>query len=139
MTESHANQHFVGLLLSLHSSAWIHLGKVANPATGKPERNLPAAQEMIDLLGAIEEKTRGNRIDEEEKLITQLLTELRMNYVDELARSQAEKKQQPAAGAAAGDAGEAHQAADASKSAASEAAAPEAAATSADSADEKSS
>jgi len=104
MTESQANQHFVGLLLSLHSSTWIHLGKVANPATGKPERNLPAAQEMIDLLGVIEEKTRGNRTSEEDKLMTQLLTELRMNYVDELTRSQVDAKKEPAPSDHAGDA-----------------------------------
>ena len=92
MSETQANQHFVGLLLSLHSSAWIHLGKVSNPATGKAERNLEAARDMIDLLGVLEEKTRGNRVEDEEKLILQLLNELRMNYVDELERSKSEGK-----------------------------------------------
>jgi hypothetical protein len=90
MGESQVNHHFVGLIFSLHSSAWIHLGKVANPATGKTERNLEAAREVIDLLGALDEKTRGNRVDDEDKLMNQILTELRMNYVDELERSKSE-------------------------------------------------
>lgn len=90
MSENQVNQHFVGLVLSLHSSAWIHLGKVANPATGKPERNLDAAREVIDLLGALDEKSRGNRAPDEDKLMSQVLTELRMNYVDELERSKKE-------------------------------------------------
>ena len=89
-SETQVNHHFVGLVLSLHSSAWIHLGKVSNPATGKTERNLEAAREVIDLLGALEEKSRGNRVAEEDKLMTQVLTELRMNYVDELERSKKE-------------------------------------------------
>ncbi len=90
-SESQVNHHFVGLVLSLHSSAWIHLGKVSNPATNKAERNLEAAREVIDLLGALEEKSRGNRVDEEDRLMTQILTELRMNYVDELERSKKEE------------------------------------------------
>lgn len=113
MSESHANHHFVGLILSLHSSAWIHLGKVANPATGKTERNLEAAREVIDLLGALEEKTRGNRVDDEDRMMTQILTELRMNYVDELERSKSESTDAgaqpsadaPAASATASDTG----------------------------------
>ena len=90
-SEPEVNHHFVGLVLSLHSSAWIHLGKVSNPATDKTERNLEAAREVIDLLGALEEKSRGNRVNEEDRLMTQILTELRMNYVDELERSKKEE------------------------------------------------
>ncbi|UCE02701.1 MAG: DUF1844 domain-containing protein [Candidatus Latescibacterota bacterium] len=87
MSEAEANRYFLGLLFSLHSSAWMHLGKVTNPVTGKSERNMDAAKETIDLIGALEEKTRGNLVADEEKLMRQLLTELRVNYVDELKRA----------------------------------------------------
>jgi hypothetical protein len=87
MNEGEANRYFLGLLFSLHSSAWMHMGKVTNPVTGKSERNMEAAKETIDLIGALEEKTRGNLVADEEKLMRQLLTELRMNYVDELKRT----------------------------------------------------
>ena len=70
MTESSMNEHFVGLLMQLHYTAWVQLGKVANPATGKVDRNLEAAKGTIDVLGSLEEKTKGNLNDEEEKLLS---------------------------------------------------------------------
>jgi hypothetical protein len=74
---------FVQLILSFHAAAWQQLGKVASPLTGKIERHLDMAKNSIDILGMIEEKTRGNLADEEKKLLQHTLTELRMNYLDE--------------------------------------------------------
>ena len=84
MSEAARNELFMDLLMRLHYTAWFQLGKVTNPVTGKTERNMEAAKEAIDLLGALEEKTRGNRHEEEEKMLSRMLLDLRMNYVEEL-------------------------------------------------------
>jgi hypothetical protein len=69
----------------------IYLGKVVHPATGKIEKNLDGARFSIDLLGMLEEKTRGNLTAEEAKLLEQTLTNLRLNYVDEVRRDKEAK------------------------------------------------
>jgi Domain of unknown function (DUF1844) len=74
---------FLGLVASLQASAWMQLGKIMNPLSGKVERDLDRAQETIDLLGVIQEKTRGNLHPDEARLLEQILFELRMNYVEE--------------------------------------------------------
>ena len=88
MSATDSKQLFVGLLLGLHSTAWMQLGKVVHPGSGKVERDLEGAKATIDLLGVLETKTRGNLAHEEERLLTQLLLELRMNYVEELKQGQ---------------------------------------------------
>jgi len=75
---------FMGLVASLQMSGWLALGKIMNPMTQKVERNLEQAKETIDVLGVLEEKTRGNLTDEESRALTHILYELRMNYVEEL-------------------------------------------------------
>jgi hypothetical protein len=79
-----ANDLFIGLIASLQASAWMLLGKVMHPMTGKIERNLEQAKETIDLLGVLEEKTAGNLHPDEARLLQHVLYELRLNYVDEL-------------------------------------------------------
>jgi hypothetical protein len=66
--------------------AWISLGKVAHPVTGKLERDLTGARQMIDLLAELETRTEGHRSDGETRLLRSALTELRLNYVDELKK-----------------------------------------------------
>lgn len=75
---------FMGLVASLQMSAWMALGKIMNPMTHKAERNLEQAKETIDVLGVLEEKTRGNLSDDESRALTRILYELRMNYVEEI-------------------------------------------------------
>lgn len=70
--------------------AWIAMGKVASPVSGKVERNLQVSQQMIDLLGELEAKTEGNRTDDETKLLQGVLTELRLNYVEEVNKPKSE-------------------------------------------------
>jgi hypothetical protein len=61
----------------------VHFGDVPDPVTGQPaEPNLGAAAQMIEILGLIEEKTRGNLTAEERQLLDQILYELRMRYVE---------------------------------------------------------
>lgn len=63
--------------------AWIAMGKMASPVSGKVERNLPTARAMIDLLAELETRTEGNRSSEESKLLLGVLTDLRINFLDE--------------------------------------------------------
>jgi len=61
----------------------VHLGDVEDPVSGKRnEPNLVAAQQMIDILGLLQEKTQGNLTKEEAKLLEQVLYELRLRFVD---------------------------------------------------------
>ena len=70
-------------MLSLAHTAAVHFGDVADPVSGaKMRANLPAAQQMIDILSLLEEKTRGNLTAEERQLLEQLLFELRLRYVE---------------------------------------------------------
>jgi hypothetical protein len=87
---------FIGLILNLQASAMIALGKLTNPMTQKVERNLEQARITIDMLGMLEEKTKGNCTDEETKTLQKALTELRMNYLDELKKDHAELEKQEA-------------------------------------------
>ena len=74
---------FAGLALSLATSALFHLGLVAEPGSEEPgEKNLPLARHSIDTLELLEQKTKGNLTPEETELLTKLLTELRVHYVE---------------------------------------------------------
>ncbi|BDU50068.1 DUF1844 domain-containing protein [Haliovirga abyssi] len=75
---------FLGLVYSLQMQTMMSLGKLANPVSGKIEKNLEIAKMNIDMLEMLEEKTKGNLTDEESKFITNLLTDLRLNYVEEI-------------------------------------------------------
>lgn len=68
---------FVVLLSMLAGPAFVHLGLVPNPATGKTEKDLDQARWHIDLLHVLEEKSRGNLSGEERSHIDQLLHQLR--------------------------------------------------------------
>ena len=83
---------FTQLVLMFHTAAMQQLGKLKNPLTDVLERNLEAAQNSIDLLEMLKEKTRGNLSAEENRLLLQVLQELKLNYVDEAG------KPEPAAG-----------------------------------------
>jgi hypothetical protein len=74
---------FAALVLSFASSALLHLGLLEDPQTGRPtEKSLPLARHSIDLLELLEAKTRGNLSPDEAALITNLLTELRVRFVE---------------------------------------------------------
>ena len=66
--------------------AWVALGKVMNPLTGQIERNLPVAREVIDLLSELETRTEDRRSRDETRLLQGALTELRLNYLEELKK-----------------------------------------------------
>jgi hypothetical protein len=73
---------FTGFVLSLATTAAVHFGDIADPSTGEPaEPNLHAAAQMIEIIAMLQEKTRGNLIEPEERLVDDLLYELRMRFV----------------------------------------------------------
>ncbi len=74
---------FVQLLMSFQAAAYQQMGKIASPFTGKIERNLEMARHSIDMLAMLQAKTKGNLTDQEERYLSNILADLRLNYVDE--------------------------------------------------------
>lgn len=72
---------FSTLILSFATSAMINLGIAPDPQTKKTTKNLELAKQNIDLLSMLEEKTKGNLTKEEAQLLTNLLSEVRLHYV----------------------------------------------------------
>lgn len=72
---------FSFFITTLALQASIFLGQVANPATNKKEEDLPQAKFIIDTLGMLKEKTKGNLTQEESNLLENVLYELRMQYI----------------------------------------------------------
>jgi Domain of unknown function (DUF1844) len=74
---------FTAFVVSLASTAAIHLGDLADPATGQTlEPNIEGAVQMIEILRLLEEKTRGNLTAEERQVLEQVLYELQMRFVE---------------------------------------------------------
>lgn len=74
---------FTAFVVSLASTAAIHLGDLADPQTGQRlDPNLEGAGQMIEILTLLEEKTRGNLTAEERQVIEQILYELRLRFVE---------------------------------------------------------
>jgi len=74
---------FYTFILSLGSSAIVHLGDAPHPETGQAvPPDLALAQQTIDLLGLLQQKTRGNLTDEEAKLLDHLLVDLKLRFVE---------------------------------------------------------
>ena len=73
---------FATFVVSLSHSALLHLGQAPHPDTNAVEQNIPLARQTIDLLGVLEEKTKGNLTGDEERLLTQVLFDLRMRFIE---------------------------------------------------------
>lgn len=72
---------FSTFIYSLSSSALVHLGEAPDPATGQIQPSLNLAKHTIDILAMLESKTRGNLSAQEQKLLCDLLCQLRLRYV----------------------------------------------------------
>jgi len=72
---------FVNFLSTLATNAAAALGAVPHPATGKRSIDLDTGKYWLDVLGMIKEKTKGNLLDQEARLLDGLLADLRMQYV----------------------------------------------------------
>jgi hypothetical protein len=74
---------FTAFVLSLATTAAVHFGDIADPATGdRIEPNLEGAAQMIEILALLDQKTRGNLTAEERQILEQVLFELRMRFVE---------------------------------------------------------
>lgn len=83
-------QLFLQLVSSMATGTWIAMGKLANPVTGKIERNLAQATYSLDTLDMLAKRMTGNLADWEEAYLSQVLTELKMNYLDEQQKGETE-------------------------------------------------
>jgi hypothetical protein len=75
--------NFATFIFSLNHSVLVHLGVMDDPSTGKKAKHLPLAKQTIDILGMLEEKTQGNLTEDEEKMLKNILYDLRMIYIKE--------------------------------------------------------
>ncbi|WP_022853113.1 DUF1844 domain-containing protein [Thermodesulfatator atlanticus] len=73
--------NFSMFILSLNTSALVHLGELPDPHSQQKKKDLALARQTIDILDMLKEKTRGNLTREEEKLLDTILYELRMIYL----------------------------------------------------------
>lgn len=73
--------HFQNLVVNLARQAAANLGASRHPLSGQIEVDLEGAQQMIDLLQALREKTQGNLTAEESELLEGLVGDLQMQYV----------------------------------------------------------
>jgi len=72
---------FLSLINMLAVEAAMHLGLIETPGEASPGIDLEAARHMIDMLSVLEQKTRGNLSADEDKLLENILADLRMQYV----------------------------------------------------------
>lgn len=72
---------FSTFIMSLNASVLVNLGLETDPTTGTRSTNLPMARQTIDILGMLEQKTKGNLEDDERRLLTHMLYELRILYI----------------------------------------------------------
>jgi len=79
---------FSFFITTLSLQASIDLGEVPNPVTNKKEENLVQAKFLIDTLGMLKEKTKGNLTPEEANFLENVLYELRMQYIAKTKRSE---------------------------------------------------
>ncbi len=86
---------FMQLVLGLQSSAWMLLGKVANPVNGEMYRNLEEAKRTIDILMMLQEKTKGNLTDTEDKTLQSVVQQLQLNFIEEEKKDKEEKDKDP--------------------------------------------
>jgi len=80
-TDSLPEVDFITFVLSLHNSAACLLGRAPYPDTGTCSVNLPMAKQTIDIISLLQDKTKGNLTGEEERILAEILYDLRMVYV----------------------------------------------------------
>ena len=80
------------VVFMFQTAAMQHMGKLKNPLSDKVERNLEQAQMSIDILEMFHQKMKGNLSESENRMFNDVLRELKLNYVDEVARDQKEKQ-----------------------------------------------
>jgi hypothetical protein len=96
------NKHHAALLFNLvmmfHSAAMQQMGKLKNPVSDKIERDMEQARLSIDMLDMLQAKTAGNLSEDESKFIGHVISELKLNYVDEVNKDRQAKAESSTAG-----------------------------------------
>lgn len=92
-SEKKSEFYFVQLIITFQAAAMQQMGKLQNPLTQKVERNLNQARSSIDMLEMLQDKTKKNLSENEEKFLEHTLYELRMNYLDEVNKDQQKKEE----------------------------------------------
>jgi hypothetical protein len=77
---------FGTFIVGLSTQALMHLGEIADPHSNQAATDLPAAQQLIDIIAMLQEKTRGNVDRDEQEMLEAILFELRMKYVERARR-----------------------------------------------------
>ena len=72
---------FASFMMSIASNAASSLGMMEHPVTGKREVDLELGKHWIDVLGMLQQKTRGNLLPQERQILEGLLADLRMQFV----------------------------------------------------------
>lgn len=75
---------FSSFIVSMATQALMMMGEIPNPESKTTSMNLSAAKQTVDILGMLEEKTRGNLTGEESELISEVLVSLRMAFVNKV-------------------------------------------------------
>lgn len=79
--------NFSTFVLSLSTQALAHLGEIPNLMDGQIGKDLGAAKQLIDILGLLRDKTKGNLDPAEAELLTNVLYDLRLKYVEHARQS----------------------------------------------------
>jgi hypothetical protein len=82
----HAELSFATFVISLSTQALALLGEIPDPVQGRTVVDLEGARQFIDILGILQDKTRGNLDDREAALLQGALYDLRMKYVERANR-----------------------------------------------------
>ena len=82
---------FSNFVASLASSVLIQLGIFPDPKTGERKTDLELAKHTIDLLSMLQEKTRGNLTEEEDRMLREVLAELKLRYVEVCSQEKKEE------------------------------------------------
>ncbi len=94
MAEDKDGVLFAQLVMTFQAAAWQQMGKIKNPLTDKIERNLDQARYSIDILEMLRNKTKGNLSEEETRFLNHVISELQLNFVDEVTKEQKAKQAQ---------------------------------------------
>ena len=86
---------FMQLVLQNQQLAMMSMGKLKNPVTDKIDRNLEFAKMSIDTLDMLVAKTKGNISEYEEKFLTEIIKDLKLNYVDEVSKDKKAGESKP--------------------------------------------
>ena len=90
MEKDKSQMLFMNLIMMLHALAWQQMGKMKNPLTDMVEVDLEGARNFIDSLEVLQQKSAGNLSPEEDRLLNEILRELRLNYIDEVHKHEKE-------------------------------------------------